>query len=242
MIRKIVSNFSDDSIGCVGAELTYREKGHSGIGSGNGLYWKYETYIRHQEQRINSVIGVSGCLYGVRKSLYEPIRPDVISDFIIASVIRKQGFRTIIDPQSKCYEDTTETSKSEFTMRVRVAIRSLWGMWCYRSLLNPLKYGVFAWQMLSHKLLRYLAPIFLIILLLTNIILAMSSFTYLVLLLGQFLFYALAFAAHKQILSGYLAKISFIPYYFTLLNMASLMGLVGLMQGKREVTWTPLRN
>jgi hypothetical protein len=116
-------------------------------GCSGEAYWSYELRPRAAESSLGSLIGVSGCLYAVRRSAYRPIDPELISDFVIAMKMEEQGLRTVLAADAVCFEETLEQGSHELAMRVRVAIRSLNALMRERRFLNPLRYGRFAWQL-----------------------------------------------------------------------------------------------
>jgi len=240
-IRAIVSNFADPKVGCVGGRLEYMSDVDSMTGSGGEAYWSYETRLRAAESSLGSLIGVSGCLYAVRKSAYRPIDPGLISDFAIAMNIRELGLRTVLAPDACCFESTLEDGKRELAMRIRVGIRSLNALVHERRFLNPLKYGRFAWQLWSHKALRYASPFVWIGALIANGLLLDSHPAYLVFFIGQCAVIAAGVAGftlqHRNCNLGFLAK----PYYFLLTNVASLVAALRYLRGERMVIWTPVR-
>jgi cellulose synthase/poly-beta-1,6-N-acetylglucosamine synthase-like glycosyltransferase len=227
-IKQMVSNFADAKVGGVGAELVYVNKNKTAAGEGTGLYWKCEKYLRKKESDISSLIGVSGCAYAIRKDLYEDIDTSLISDFVVAQMIYSKGRRVVFEPGAIVYEETNSEIKDEFKMRVRVATRSLYGLWYMRRLLNPFKYGMYAIQLISHKLLRYLMPLFLTLLFLTNIVILDRGFGYQVVLLAQILFYL------STLIHG-------ITKYFCIMQIALLMALVNFLRGEKNVLWKPQR-
>ncbi|MFH0925437.1 MAG: glycosyltransferase family 2 protein [bacterium] len=238
--RKIVKEFNDRTVGCVGGELDYLDSENKIIGRGGGAYWRYEKFLKRFESKISSLIGVSGCLYAVRRELYSAIDSQQISDFIIAQQIFKKGYRVAYAAEARSFEYTIEKSKDEFKMRVRVALRSIRGMWYMRKMLNPLKNGFYAIQIISHKLLRYLVPLFLIGLFTTNISL-LRYYPLKVFFIFQLLFYLLAligFSRQKSLISK--LKL-YLPFYFCLLNLASLIALFKFIMGEKQVRWQPLR-
>jgi len=239
-IRKLVRNFSDDSIGCVGGELTYLNPSRKMVGEGGDLYWKYERWLRDKESLVCSLIGVSGCMYAVRKELYRDIPIDLISDFVVASMIYERGYRTVFEREARCYEETTDTSKDEFQMRVRVTVRSLRGLFANKSLLNPFRYGFFAVQLWSHKLVRYLVPVLLIVLLISNCLLCKEDF-YAAFLAAQCSFYLAAAVGYYLQEKQNRKNVFYIPYYFSLVNFAALKGLFRFMAGEKQSVWDPLR-
>ena len=242
LLQKIVRNFADERVGAVGGELIYVNKKRTSVGEGNGLYWQYEKFIKKNESKVTSLIGVSGCCYAVRKELYEPIDSDLISDFVIAQMIYKTGKRVVYEPEAISYEETTSTSQDEFKMRVRVCLRTLHGLVRMRSMLNPLRYGFYAFQLISHKILRYSVPVFMMLLLLANVLL--YNFT-----MWPFyeisLYLLLAFCVCA--LLGWLTRrrkhlpLFYVPFYFCVTNFALLVGIVQFLQGKKMVVWKPLR-
>lgn len=240
LLKNIVRNFSDTNVGAVGGELVYMDRNKSLIGEESGFYWKYEKFLKKKESRITSLIGVSGCCYALRKDLYKPIRPDLISDFVIAQMIYKDGKKVIYEPDAVSYEDANSSSKDEFKMRVRVAVRTLFGICYMKSLLNPFKYGFYSLQLISHKILRYMVPVFLVILLLLNIAINTHTNTliYKVSLYLQLIFYFTA-------LLGFILRNRKNPfqisYYFCLTNFALLIGMLRFLSGERKVLWKPLR-
>jgi cellulose synthase/poly-beta-1,6-N-acetylglucosamine synthase-like glycosyltransferase len=240
-IRAIVRNFADPRVGCVGGRLEYVSDVNNMTGSGGEAYWSYETRLRVGESALGSLIGVSGCLYAVRKSAYRPIEPGLISDFAIAMKIQELGLRTVLEPEARCFEATLEDGARELAMRVRVGVRSLNALVHERRFLNPLKYGRFAWQLWSHKVLRYASPFIWIGALTANAVLVNHGSTYLVLFVGQCAIIAAAIAGFmlqdRSRDLGILSK----PYYFVLTNVASLIAALQYLRGERMVVWTPLR-
>jgi cellulose synthase/poly-beta-1,6-N-acetylglucosamine synthase-like glycosyltransferase len=240
-VRAMVSKFADPQVGCVGGRLEYVSDAGNITGSGGEAYWSYEIRLRVGESSLGSLIGVSGCLYAVRKSAYRPIDPGLISDFAIAMKMQEQGLRTVLAPDACCYESTLEDGTRELSMRVRVGIRSLNALVRERRFLNPMKYGRFAWQLWSHKVLRYASPFLWIGALAANIVLLSYHVAYLVMFVGQCAILAAGVAGfmfqdRKRDL-GLLTK----PYYLVLTNLASLIAALRYLRGERMVVWTPVR-
>jgi len=239
-IRMLVRNFSDEEVGCVGAKLIYVNPEQTQLGHGGTSYWNYETIIKRLESKINSLIGVSGCFYALRKELYEPIDRHLISDFVVALHTFKKGFRIVFEENAICEEKTLENAEEEKAMRIRVALRTYTALYNERELLNPFKYGLYSFQLISHKILRYAISLFMIGLFITNILL-LDSIIYQIIMIGQITFYLIAIYAHydykKRNKKG---KLSF-PYYFVLANLAALIALVRFIKGESVITWEPKR-
>src|SRR2546423_1729256 len=193
VLQAIVPNFADASIGCVAGRLIYVDSSDSQVGRGAQSYWGYESFLRQHESRVCSLIGASGCLYAVRRSAYVPLYPEACSDFIIATKMVEQGLRAVYEPRAVCMEETNRQADKELRMRVRVITQTLSDLWRHRAMMNPFRSGFYAVELLSHKVMRYLVSLFLIVTLISSITLAPRSIFYALLALSQILFYALAF-------------------------------------------------
>jgi cellulose synthase/poly-beta-1,6-N-acetylglucosamine synthase-like glycosyltransferase len=237
-LSALAANFADPTVGCAAGSLVYETTSRNPTGEGGAAYWSYELSLRRAESALGSLVGVSGCLYAVRRSAYRPIAPELISDFVIALHLYEQGMRTVLEPKAVCFEETLAQGAQELAMRVRVAVRSINALMAERRLLNPLRFGRFAWQLWSHKVLRYASPLFWIVALATSLALAANPF-YLALFALQILVIAAGIAGfllHAQ-RPGLLTK----PYYFLLTNVASLLAMLRYLKGERIVTWKPIR-
>jgi cellulose synthase/poly-beta-1,6-N-acetylglucosamine synthase-like glycosyltransferase len=235
-LRALVENFADSKVGCVAGLLVYRGKGENQTAAGGLSYWGYEVKLRLAESRLGTLIGVSGCLYAVRKSAYRPIAPFLISDFVIAMRMREQGLRTVLEPRAICFEETLDRPRSELAMRTRVAIRSISALVSERRFLSFFSDPLFAWQLWSHKLLRYSSPYWLILMLGACSAL-IETRVFLVMLIVQ-LGILVAGVAGSMLRYSLLSK----PYYFLLTNLAALVATFRYLMGERMVTWQPVRS
>jgi cellulose synthase/poly-beta-1,6-N-acetylglucosamine synthase-like glycosyltransferase len=245
-IGRLVEPFADPRVGCAGARLEYRSAGGTAVGRGGGLYWRYEKLLKELESRARSLIGVSGCLYAVRRELYIPIAPDLISDLVIALDIYSGGHVSIYVPGAIAFEQTHEHAGREFSMRARVVVRSIHALVRRTQLLNPLRTGFFALQLWSHKVLRYLVPELLLGVLLSSAWLATQAMPrapfyqgFAVLQLVGYVAVPALYVLCRRfgIRTGLLSA----PFYFVLANAAALWGLVSYLRGVRDVTWTTVR-
>lgn len=239
-LRGLVENFADSGIGCVAARPIYVSSAENATSQGCATYWTYELRVRAAESEFGCLIGVSGCLYAVRRSAYVPIDPGLISDFVIAMKMREQGLRTVLAANAICFEHTLDRGSRELAMRVRVAVRSMHALIHERRFLNPLRYTSLAWALWSHKVLRYASPVLWITALAANIRLA-GHLGYRVLLVTQCALILAGilgfFLQAKRSTPGILGQ----PYYFLLTNVASLIATLRYLKGDRMVTWKPLR-
>jgi len=241
-LRKIVRSFADSQVGCVAGQLIYVDRSATAVGRGCRSYWGYEKFIKRSESRLGSLIGVSGCLYAVRRSCQVRLANQMIDDFVIATEIHLQGLRTIYEPAAISTEDTNKRGRDEFKMRVRVIAQTMRALYRYRRVLSLRQHGMYAFQMLSHKVLRYAVPVFLLAVLISNWRLADDSEVYRYVLLGQGAFYAAAavgwLAERVGIKLGPLA----LPYYFALVNVASIVAFLRFIGGGTQLVWEPVRD
>ena len=240
-LRALVRRFDSADVGCVAGRLMYVSTTENVTGRGGEAYWDYEIKLRMSESALGSLVGVSGCLYAVRRSAYRAINPNLISDFVISMKMREQSLRTVLAANAVCYEETLNRGTHEMSMRVRVAIRSINALICERRFLNPWRYGFFAWQLWSHKLLRYASPFLWLIALGANLALALKHPLYTVLLVCQIAIVLAGIVGFA--LQSRLAKLGLLsrPYYLLLTNIASFLAALRYARGERMVTWKPLR-
>ncbi len=241
VLEAVLPNFADTTVGCVAGKLIYTVDADSSVGDGAKGYWSYETFLKESESRACSLIGVSGCLYAVRKSAYAPMYPEACSDFLICTVVFRKGLRSVYEPNAICTEQTNRRTDKEFQMRVRVISQTFTDLWRNRDMLNPFKSGFYGVQLLSHKVLRYAVPFFLFLVFISTAILIPYSTFYAAAFATQLVFYLLAFLAwlfeRKNIKSGLFA----IPLYFVLANLSSAVGFYKFLRGERYARWEPSR-
>ena len=241
VFRTILPGFADASVGCVAGRLVYVDDQGTAVGKGARSYWSYETFIKMAESRACSLIGASGCLYAVRRSAYEPMYPEACSDFLICTTIYRHGLRSIFAPDAVCFEQTNMRAADELRMRVRVISQTFTDLWRNRDMMNPFKSGFFAVELVSHKALRYAVPFILLAFLFASMALAASSLFYGAALIIHVLFYSLALAGWVLERAGKRITLLAIPLYFTLANLASIVGFYKFLRGETYSRWEPIR-
>jgi len=241
VLRVMMPSFTDPTVGCVAGRLIYLDPMDSRVGRGARSYWSYETFLKKHESRIFSLIGASGCLYAVRRSAYVPLYPEACSDFIIATKMVEQNLRAVYEPNAVCTEETNRQSDKELKMRVRVIAQTFTDLWRHRAMMNPFRSGFYAVQLLSHKVMRYLVPFFLLAILAASGVLARHSFFYLVVLGAQLFGYLAALSAWMFERAGVHSRMLALPQYFVLANVASLMACYQFLRGERYAHWEPNR-
>lgn len=239
-IEKMVRNYADETVGAVSGRYEYYNPTGASIGVGSVLFWKYENLIKSCQTKIKTITGCCGCIYSVRRKLYEPLPADIISDLIEPLKILEKGYRIVFEPEAVAFEETTEKTSEEFYMRIRVISRGMRGLLYMKTLFNPFKFGFVSFQLFSHKLLRWLVPVFMITLLVSNLFLAGAAF-YNIFLALQGLFYAAVLAAWLGEKANIKLKLFSIPLYFFTVNVASLISLYKTLKGYKAVTWETVR-
>jgi cellulose synthase/poly-beta-1,6-N-acetylglucosamine synthase-like glycosyltransferase len=234
-VRKIVRGFAAPEVGCVSGEDRIADMG------GEGLYGRYELGLRRLESRLHSIVGASGSIYAQRRELCDPFVPNLAPDFL--SVLRtvERGYRALADAEAVGTMHALQSTRDEFERKVRTLLRGITTLAAFPHLLNPFRYGWFAFELLSHKLARWLVPFFLIGMIVASAVLAVDSLFYRLLLAGQLAFYALAALAllPAPALAALLpVKIS---VYFTTVNLATLSAWLKYLTGTRQELWSPSR-
>jgi cellulose synthase/poly-beta-1,6-N-acetylglucosamine synthase-like glycosyltransferase len=237
----MMPSFADTTVGCVAGRLIYVDPAESRVGRGARSYWSYETFLKKHESRIFSLIGASGCLYAVRRSAYVPLYPEACSDFIIATKMVEQNLRAVYEPAAVCTEETNRQSDKELKMRVRVIAQTFTDLWRHRAMMNPFRSGFYAVQLLSHKVMRYAVPYFLIAILITSGILAQSSLLYLTLFIAQLACYMAAVGSWIFERAGVHSRLLALPQYFALSNLAALIAFYQFLRGERYAHWETSR-
>nr|WP_198683474.1 glycosyltransferase family 2 protein [Peristeroidobacter agariperforans] len=238
-LRRIVANFADPEVGYVTGKMIYTDPDGSVVGDGCSAYMRYENTLRSLETKVGSVVGVDGGVDAVRRSLYQPMRADQLPDFVLPLRVIASGARVVYEPGALLKENTLNRATDEFRMRVRVALRSFWALWDSRKLLLPAPYALFAFQLWSHKVLRYLIFLPMLLVAVTSILLWSYGDIYKLAVIGQVLAYGTVILGVLVPNSQFLQRIGALPSYFVLVNMASGLAFWRFLKGEKQVLWKP---
>ena len=241
VLRRMVPSFADESVGSVTGNVIYAHDDDSSVSHGTRSYWNYEFLLKKHESAITSLIGVCGCMYAVRKSAYVPLYHEACSDFLVATTMVRQGLRAVYEPDAVCVEEPNKKGSKELAVRVRIITQTLADLWRNRDVLNPFRKGFYAVQLLSHKVMRYLVPLFLIAVLITSAFLAFKNLFYATVFIAQIAFYLAAAASALMVKLGINSRWLALPQYFVITNVACLIALIKLVRGERYVRWEPVR-
>ena len=222
-IRKIVQNFVDPKVGCVCGRLLYMDTDATLVGKGEGLYWKYEHFIKKQESRLGRLLITNGSIQAVRKELYPFPDPEIADDLSIPIMIRAKGYKILFEPKADVYEIATQSIKEEFAQKVRIISQGLKGALKLKKYIFQL--GIFGmFQFIVHKLLRWLIVISLFVILTANLFLLKNGF-YRLIFVAQVTFYLFALIGFALRNRTEKIKIFYIPFYFCLVNFAALVAI-----------------
>lgn len=240
-VKLMVRHYQDPEVGGVsGEKRIFTDASDNASGSGEGLYWKYESFLKRKDAQTYSLVGAAGELFSIRTSLFEaPPADSIIEDFYMSMKITQAGHRFAYEPDAIATETASVSVDEEWKRKVRICAGGFQAMARLLPLLNPFRFGMLSFQYVSHRVLRWtLAPLCLPLILLSNLVLAMQpGMVYKVFLGGQILFYTIAVAGHWLRDKKVSVKGFFVPYYFVVMNVAVFFGLARYLRGKQSVVW-----
>lgn len=231
-VTMLAKHFSDPEIGLVSGRSIYLDP-NTGREEVGGVYRRYEDFVISKESAVHSVVGADGAIYALRKSLYEPLAPEFINDFIHPVQTVLKGCRAVSEPGAVCREKV-EDRENELRRQTRIMAQS-WLI--YFSQIESLIRGgrwLYAWQLTSHKLLRWLALPLMAVTYLTSGFLLLDSEVYFAAFAAQSMFMLVAFLGSQG--EGRVAKVA---YLFMLMHYAAVAGLYRYLSGSNYVTWNP---
>jgi cellulose synthase/poly-beta-1,6-N-acetylglucosamine synthase-like glycosyltransferase len=244
-LDELMANFADPMVGGVSAnEVSRIEADASGVTRGEGMYWRYEQWIKSAEDKVGSAVSASGRLYAVRSSLFRPSSVTAgTDDFVISTQVVKAGRRLAFDERTIVLVDSPLDATSELRRKVRVMNRGLRAAFSLGELLLPWRGGLYSVQVLSHKVLRRFIPFFLLTAVAASAWLTTSSAVWWLVLGPQLIFYGLAVAGWAgRTRSWGRARLLWVPYYFCLVNAAAAIAVLSVLGGLRFERWDPARH
>ncbi len=232
-VRQLVKHYTDPRVGCVSGELLLEEEG--GV-SGEGLYWKYEGWIKRTESRFGFLIGCNGGIYSLRRALYDPLPVNtIVDDFVVTLRVLEKGYLVRFEPEARAWEPPCPSSKAEMVRKIRIGAGDFQAMGLAKPLLHP-RYGLRSFGFWGHKVLRWFTPLLATVALAANIALARHPF-YMATLALQLLGGVVAWWAYTakpgQVLPKWTRPIS----YFYLMNYALFRGFWRFVFRTQRVTW-----
>jgi len=234
VLKRLIQRLEEKRVGAVSGDVRLRSH-ESNFSGGESLYYRLERWLQRGESRIGSMTGVDGGMYVIRKELFKPLPPDtILDDFVISMQVIKQGYRIVYEPSAVATENGTPRARDEFRRRVRVAAGAMQSI--KRRQWPPLRRPVELWQYLSHKLLRWLGPVWLVLLLGSNAMLWNAGLFYQCTLVAQLGFYTLGGLATVWV-AFRRTRLGGIPFYFTMSHVAMAIGLFKGLFWRQKGTW-----
>lgn len=234
-VARLVRHFDKSEVGCVCGELRLVSPEGGGENQDH-IYWRYERLLKYFESRIGALLGANGGVYALRRCDYAPIPPDtIVDDFWISMQVVERGYRCVYDPEAVATEGTPERIGDEFRRRVRIGMGNYQAFRRFGGLLDPRR-GMLAFTFVSHKCLRWLAPHFMVLALLCNLLLAGQG-AYAALLAGQVVFYGSAWFAWLRARTGVAPRPLRIPLFFVSMNLALLIGSWKFVTARSSGVW-----
>ena len=240
-IQRLVAPYTHPNVGAVSGEKRIIVKNEDHVSSaGEGLYWKYESWLKRNDSDFYTIVGAAGELMSYRKDLYVELPEDtILDDFIQSMQVAQRGYRVIYRPDAYAMETASANVGEEWKRKVRIAAGGWQSMGRLKSLLNPFNQPRLSFLYLSHRVFRWsIAPLSLLLLILINPILAFQhSGVYSLILIGQILFYTMAWIGYVQDQKGKKVKLAFVAYYFTMMNLAVFAGFKRFLKGSQKAAW-----
>jgi len=239
-VKEMVNRFRDEKTACVAGEKRIINK-DGAAGAGEGLYWKYESFLKKMDDKLYSVVGAAGELFAIRTALFQSVEKDsILDDFMISLRLAQKGYKTAYCPQAYAMESSSASVGEELKRKIRIAAGGIQSIVRLLPLLNIFKYKILSFQYISHRVLRWtITPLALLFLLIVNLFIVIyhQGLLYQYLLLAQILFYLFAFIGwifrnSKVTIPGF-----FVPYYFFIMNYAVYLGFFRYIRKKQSVNW-----
>lgn len=241
-LRQLVKHLGDDRVGCVVGKVTYLNQGETGVSEGEGLYWRYELLLRRMESVVGNLVAGSGPIMAFRHDLFEPLDASVSEDFFLPMRAAIKGYRTVFEPDAVSTERLFQvTPRDMLKTRIRTTTLDARSLFLCRALLNPFRYPLYSCGLVSHKVLRWLVPFFLMALFGVNLLLLDQPF-YRFTLAAQIVCYALAGLGYLWQRTRRKPPLFLgIPFSFCLVNAAAAVGVARFLMGKKAGRWVPVR-
>ncbi|TRX59559.1 glycosyltransferase family 2 protein [Fulvivirga sp. M361] len=236
----LARHYKNSAVGAVaGEKKIYQGDKEHAAGSGEGAYWKYESFLKRMDSELGTVVGAAGELFSVRTDLYEMVPKNIIiEDFYLSMRIVTKGYKVVYEPDAYAMETGSASTKEEEKRKIRIAAGGIQSIIKLVGLLNFFKYGIVTFQYVSHRVLRWtLTPLLLpVVIVLNYLLLGLHPF-YPLLFAAQLAFYTLSLLGYALRGQKVKFKLLFIPYYFTFMNWSVYRGFLRYAGGKQSAVW-----
>lgn len=243
-VRALVRPFADPVVGGVAGNQRYRPgRAADGTAEGERAYWNFDRILKEAESRGGSTISATGAIYAIRRTLFTGVPVGVTDDFAVSTSVIAQGRRLVFAADAVAWEPVSSTGGTEWSRKVRVITRGLRGVYERRRLLDPGRYGFYSVQLLSHKVLRRLMGVPLLIMAVLAPTLWRQGAVYRMATIGQGSLWALGVVGlvlGKRSIGRHRALAT--PGFFLMVNAAALTAAWNVIRGRRIDRWEPVRD
>ena len=249
-VSRLTSRFESEAVGAVTGEKRISLQGQeAAAGSGEGLYWRYESFLKKLDAQLHTIVGAAGELFAIRTALYEPVEADtLLDDFMISLRIAGRGYRVDYAPDAYALERPSHSVAEEMKRKVRIATGGFQAIKRLSSLLNIFRYGWLSFQYVSHRVLRWaVTPFCLPLLFGLNAVLLtqpnradgglFNPLFWWSLFIGQAVFYLMASVGYSLENRQTRFKLTFVPFYFVFMNWCVLAGFARFCNGNVSGVW-----
>ena len=239
-ILQLVKHYQDPKVAGVSGEKTvWVDEKDQASAAGEGMYWKYESYLKKMDYRLVSLMGSAGELFSIRTALFKEVEADtILDDFMISMRLVQEGYKVAYEPKAQASESGSLNIQEEFKRKVRIAAGGFQSIKRTSKMFNIFKYGWASFAYVSHRIFRWaVAPFCLLLCLISNLALMQYGIIYWFLAWAQIAFYGMAlvgwfFESRKTSI-----KILYIPFYFSMMNFAVLKGFIRHLKGSQSAMW-----
>lgn len=235
LLRLLAEDFADENVGLVAPTVLFG-KADSAVSKGQGAYWRFELFLRQLESDAGILATASGSAFAMRRSLFRPIPSQYGDDCIVPLDVRLQGYRVVQDRRLMVYDEMPHSIDGELRARVRMTARNWTGILSRPQLLNPLRYPGTAWGLISHKFLRWMTPLFLAAIFVTNCILTFQHRLQALFIL-QLCFYLAAFVGWHRSRRRLCNPFFGYPFAICLANVGFFLGLLRCLRRDRIIAY-----
>jgi cellulose synthase/poly-beta-1,6-N-acetylglucosamine synthase-like glycosyltransferase len=235
-LRYLMTHFQNPKVGYVMGAQKYRWVTRSPAERSETTYSEFEAWIKRLESDVSSTVGGDGAILAMRRSLISKLHPADVSDLRLPLLAVANGYRGMYEDRSCCYEASRETFRGQFDRKVRIIHRSIWSVLRTPEVLNPFQMGVFSYQVICHKLLRWLSPMFLIGMVAALAWLAFRGspiYTLLLWMVASFCLLASLYAIPPM--RG--VRWVYLPFYFFMVQCAAMLAILQLYRPNSYTIW-----
>jgi len=240
-LAALTEPFGDPQVGGVCGRIGIDPETAGSIGRAEGFFWRYDQALKAAEDHLGGVVSAQGSIYAVRRHLCAPVPPGVSDDFIMSVRAVAKGYRLAFAPGAQAHEEVTERAADEMARRVRSTEMGWRGLMSVKGLMNPFRTGLYGWQLFSHKFLRRMMPLFLVLLFLSSLVLIGQGWFYTAFAMVQVAGYGVVLAA------WFMPPLRRLPLvgkamFFVMTNIAMVLGIIAYWRGVKSSLWQPVRD